>query len=199
MKNFQNWRNEQNIEKNKDFYVTRDEFLNICQKYFDSNLRGSMKTHHEYMQENLTEAVETSRYSIEVNYRTTTKEALEGFAKICLGYVSAALKNHGYHTKHVFSEKPLRLLISSRNWDDGEWTGVVTWHPDHNCFVISKGFYNKDRKTVSIQSSQKCNANSASDVSKELHNMMNHLKNQPDKTSEKIKLRPVPLKRGPKT
>ena len=114
------------------------------------------------------ESVEVSRYSIEVNYRTTSEEALEGFAKLCLGYISAALKKHGYHTKHVFTEKPLRLMVSSRNWDDGEWTGLVTWNPEHLCFIISKGFYNKTRSTVSVKKSMKCVGKSASEITKEL-------------------------------
>ena len=103
MIDFQNWREEQKIDDHAEQKVDRDEFLRICEEYFASTLRGGMITHHEYLQENLTEAVETSRYAVEVNYRTTSKEALEGYAKICLGYVSAALKNHGYHTKHVFA------------------------------------------------------------------------------------------------
>lgn len=197
MKKFSNWREENThaIEEATDT-VSKDDLLDICKKYFDSSICGNMKTYHEHDNKNLIESVETSRYSIEVNYRTTSKEALEGFAKICLGYISAALKSHGYHTKHVFTEKPLRLLVSSRNWDDGENCGVVTWHYDHNYFVISKGFYNKDRKTVSVQSSKKCTSDSAAEIAKELHNTMHSLKNQPDRHSEKLK--PVQLKRGPK-
>lgn len=197
MIDFQEWRQEQNIDHFTEQSVNVDEFVRICQEYFAATICGSMKTYYEHRTENLTEAAETSRYAVEVNYRTTSKEALEGYAKICLGYVSAALKNHGYHTKHVFTEKPLRLLVSSRNWDDGEWTGVVTWNHDHNCFVVSKGFYNKDRRTVSIQSSQKCDGDSAADVVKQLHNTMHHLKGQPDRHIQKMK--PVPLKRGPKS
>lgn len=196
MRDFQEWRNEQNIDDLAEIKVGREDFLRVCQEYFAASLRGGMKTHHEYLEENLIESVQTSRYAIEINYRTNAKESLEQFAKICLGYVSAALKNHGYHTKHVFDEKPIRLLVSSRNWDNGEWCGVINWNPDHNCFVISKGFYNKDRKTVSIQHSQKCTGHSASDITKELHNMMSHLKEQPDRHIPKMK--PVPLKRGPK-
>jgi hypothetical protein len=197
MKDFQDWREEQDISEFAEKSVELDEFVRICKEYFAANIRGSMKTYFEHRQENLTEAAETSRYAVEVNYRTTSKEALEGYAKICLGYVSAALKNHGYHTKHVFTEKPLRLLVSSRNWDDGEWTGVVTWNSDHNCFVVSKGFYNKDRRTVSIQSSQKCDGDSAADVVKTLHNTMHSVKGQPDR--HVVKMKPVPLKRGPKS
>jgi hypothetical protein len=144
----------------------------------------------------LNESVEVSRYSVEINYRTNSEEALEGFAKICLGYISAALKKNGYHTKHVFTEKPIRLLVSSRNWDDGEWVGLVTWNSQHGCFIVSKGFYNKNRKTVSIQKSEKCSGKSAADITKELHNMMHGLKDEPNNHVEKLK--PVPLKRGPK-
>ena len=196
MKKFSDWKSDQNIDDFAEVKLAQEDFLRVCLEYFGANLRGAMKTFQEFRQENLTEAVETSRYAIEVNYRTNTKEALEGFAKIALGYVSAALKNHGYHTRHVFTEKPLRLLVSTRNWDDGEWAGVVTWNHDHNCFVISKGFYNKDRRTVSIQSSKKCSGDSAADVAKELHNQMHSLKDQPDRHIQKMK--PVPLKRGPK-
>lgn len=196
MINFNNWRNKNNLESHIEKKINRNDFLRVCEEYFAANLNGSMKTHHEFLNKNINEAVETSRYSVEVNYRTTSKEALEGFAKICLGYVSAALKNHGYHTKHVFNEKPIRLLVSSRNWDDGEWTGIIVWNHEHNCFVISKGFYNKERKTVAIQSSQKCSGDSAAEVTRELHNMMHHLKDQPDRHLEKMK--PVNLKPGPK-
>jgi hypothetical protein len=196
MNNFHDWREQQFVDTKKIKKIQKEDFLDICQKYFSVVLNGNLKTHYEYSNNNITEAVETSRYSIEVNYRTKTDEVLDGFAKICLGYVSAALKNHGYHTKHVFDEKPIRLLVSSRNWDDGEWTGIITWNSKHNCFVVSKGFYNKDRKTVSIQSSQKCKNDSAADLTKDLHNMMFHLKKQPDKNMPKLK--PVPLKRGPK-
>lgn len=196
MKKFRDWRNDQNIEDFDEIKVSESELARICTEYFGATIRGAMTTYQEFRQENLIEAVETSRYAIEVNYRTTAKEALEGFAKISLGYVSAALKNHGYHTKHVFTEKPLRLLVSSRNWDDGEWAGVVTWNPDHSCFVISKGFYNKDRRSVSIQSTKKCDGESAADVAKELHNQMHSVKDTPDRHVQKMK--PVPLKRGPK-
>ena len=40
----------------------------------------------------LNESVESSRYAVEINYKTTMDEADFGFAKIALGYVSAALK-----------------------------------------------------------------------------------------------------------
>lgn len=138
------------------------------------------------------------RYSVDVNYRSKIKEVLEAYAKICLGFVSAALKQDGYHVKHVFEEQPIRIMVSSRNWDDGEWTGLVHFHPDHDggSFIISKGFYNKDRKTVSIQTTKKCNGDSAAEIAKELRNMMHSLKGQKDRHLEK--LRPLPLKRGPK-
>lgn len=196
MKNFTDWRKNHDISDHIQQEVTKDDLLKICLEYFNSTICGNMKTVHTFRNQNLVEAVETSRYSVEVNYRTTGDEALEGFAKICLGYISAGMKNHGFHTRHVFSEKPLRLLVSSRNWDDGEWTGCVTWNPEHKCFIISKGFYNRDRKTISIQHSSKCSGNSAAEITKELVNTMHHLKDQPDRHVEKLK--PVPLKRGPK-
>jgi len=141
------------------------------------------------------ESSQTSRYSISVDYRTNKEDVMEAFAKLVLGYVSAGLKKMGLHTKHVFEEKPLRLLVSSRNWDDGEWTGVISWSDKEKCFLISKGFYNKERKTISVQSTKKC-ADNASEIAKEVKNMMHHLKDQPDRHQEKLK--PVNLKRGPK-
>lgn len=144
----------------------------------------------------LTEAADSTRYSVEVNFRTTPDEALDAFAKIALGYVSAGIKQHNYHVKHVYTEKPVRILVSSRNWDDGEWVVTVSWNPEHKCFICSKGFYNKDRKTVSIQHSEKCGGDTAADITKHVYNMMHDLKGKPDRHLEKLK--PVPLKRGPK-
>jgi hypothetical protein len=140
--------------------------------------------------------VTSTRYSIEVNYRSTAKEALAAFAKIVLGYVGAAMKQSGYHIKQVYEETPIRIVVSSRNWDDGEWAGVVTFHPEDETFIISKGFYNKERRTTSIQSSKKCSGDSAAEITKELRNLMHHVKDQPDKHAEKLK--GVPMKRGPK-
>lgn len=149
-------------------------------------------------QQLIVEGNTTSRYSVEINYRTDIEETLESFAKICLGYVSAALKQSGYHVKQVYDQKPIRIMISSRNWDDGEWTGVIHFHPEHEggSFIISKGFYNKDTKTVSIQSRKKCDGDSAAEIAKELRNMMHSLKNVKDRHMEKLK--GAPLKRGPK-
>ena len=146
----------------------------------------------------LNEATTSTRYSIEINYRSKIKENLEAFAKIVLGYVSAAVKQDGYHVKHVYEQSPIRIMVSSRNWDDGEWVGIVSFNPDHagGCFVISKGFYNKDRKTASIQSNKKCDGDSAADIAKELRNLMHSLKGVPDRFKEKLKA--VPLKRGPR-
>ena len=196
MKNFDKWRKEQNLEGTVLKAMDKKGFLQECLDYFGATLRGGMKTVQEFRNENLVEAAEHSRYSVEVSYRTTANDALEGFAKICLGYISAALKNAGYHTKHVYTEKPLRLLVSSRNWDNGEWVGCITWHPEHKCFVLSKGTYNRDRNTVSISKSEKCSGSSASEISKEMINTMHQLKQEPDKHQEKLK--PALLKRGPK-
>lgn len=137
-----------------------------------------------------------TRYSVEVNFRTKTDEVLKQAAKITLGYVSAALKKTNYHVKQVFEEDPLRILISSRNWDNGEWVGLVSWNHQHNCYVISKGFYNKDRKSVSVQSAKKCEAENASEIFAQVKNMMHELKDKPDRKVQQLKK--VPLKRGPK-
>lgn len=139
-----------------------------------------------------------TRYSVEVNYRTKTKEVLEGFAKIALGYVSAGLKKRGYHVRQIFEEHPIRIMVSSRNWDDGEWVGMISYSPkeEGGCFIISNGFYNKERKTISVQRSERCKDSSPAEMAKELVNMMHGLKGSKDRHMEK--LNPVRLKRGPK-
>lgn len=139
---------------------------------------------------------ENTRYSVEVNYRTKSGEVLRGFAKIALGYVSAAMKKRGYHVKQVFEEEPLRIVVSSRNWDDGEWVGMIHYRASEQCFVVSNGFYNRDRKTVSVQRSEKCSSDTPAEMVKSLLNLMHRLKDEPDRHSEKLK--PVLLKRGPK-
>lgn len=197
MKSFKDWHKEQNVGNSGELKIlTKEEFKDLALEYFAVALNGNLKTYYEYRQENLLEAVETSRYGIEVNYRTKKDEVLEGFAKITLGYVSAALKNNGYHTKHVFTEKPLRLLVSTRNWDDGEIAGLILWNSEHECFIVGWGFYNKERRTISIQKHQRCSGVSGADIAKDMNNMMHHLKDQPDRHQEKLK--PVNLKPGPK-
>lgn len=139
-----------------------------------------------------------TRYSVEVNYRTKTKEVLEAFAKIALGYVSAGLKKYGYHVRQIFEENPIRIIVSSRNWDDGEWVGMASYSlkEEGGCFIISNGFYNKERKTISIQRSEKCKNDTPAEIAKDLVNMMHRLKGEKDRHVEK--LNPVKLKRGPK-
>lgn len=149
-----------------------------------------------WMELNESYTSDSSRYSIEVNYRTKSKEVLEAFAKICLGFVSAAMKNAGYHVKHVYDTNPIRIMISSRHWDDGEWVGMVSWNPHHQCFFISKGFYNKARKTVSVQNTEKCDGENASEIVSKMKNIMHELKYKKDRNMPKLKK--VPLKRGPK-
>jgi hypothetical protein len=146
----------------------------------------------------LLEYANTSRYSVEVNYRTKKTEILEGFAKICLGYVSAFIKQHNYHVKQVYENKPLRLIISSRNWDDGEWTSMIYFHPEYDggSFIICKGFYNRENKTISIQSKTKCKGDSAAEIASELLDLMETLKNKTNKHTQHLK--GIPLKRGPK-
>jgi len=126
----------------------------------------------------LDEASGSARYSIEVNYRTSMEEAIDAFAKLSLGYVSAALKNCGFHVKNIYDKKPYRVVISTRNWDDGEWVGIVLFDQKENCFILAKGHYNKDRKTVSLQDSHKSTCKSAAEIAKEMRNYMEKLKKE---------------------
>lgn len=142
------------------------------------------------------EDTQRQRYSVEVNYRTKQDEVLEATAKITLGYISASIKNCGYHTKLLFAEKPFRVVVSTRNWDDGEWVGIICYNHKDKHYVIGKGYYNKDRKTISVQSTHKCFGDSASELVKELRNVMEKLKRETPR--ENIHLKPVKLKRGPK-
>ena len=145
----------------------------------------------------LNEKVEASRYAVEINYKTTMQEASFGFAKIALGYISAALKRMGYHVKMVFSEKPLRVIISSRNWDDGEWVGMISYNNQLGCFILSKGTYNRMNKSVNVAQAEKIAGDtSASEMSHKLKNKMEELRDLPCKKQIKLNIN---LKRGPKT
>lgn len=155
-----------------------------------------MQTFISWLKKDIQISEADTRYSVEVNFRTRTDEVLKSAAKITLGYASAALKKQDFHVKQVFEEEPLRILVSSRNWDDGEWTCLVSWDSKEKCYVVSKGFYNKDRKTVSVQSTHKCEAENASEIVMQVRNVMHNLKNKPDRHVEKLKK--VPMKRGPK-
>lgn len=137
-----------------------------------------------------------TRYSVEVNFRTRTDEILNHAAKITLGYASAALKKADFHVKQVFEEEPYRIIVSTRNWDDGTWCAMASWNPKEKCYIVSKGFFNKDRKSVTVQNSKRSDADSAAAVANELKNAMHNLKHEPDRHVEKLKK--VPLKRGPK-
>jgi hypothetical protein len=140
-----------------------------------------------------------TRYSVEVNFRTKIKEILANYAKISLGYVSAALKAADFHVKQVFDDGVVRILVSSRNWDDGEWVVVVSWNPHHNAYFMTKGFFNKLTKHVSIPKdspSKKLEADNAAQITAEIKNTMHSLKDRKDRHIEKLKK--VPLKRGPK-
>lgn len=153
----------------------------------------------EYLREkdmDLNESSQHARYSVEVNYRSTFDEVADAFAKLCLGYVSAALKSSGYHCKTVFDAKPYRVLVGTRNWDDGEWIAIATFcHKDHH-FHIGEGNYNKDKKTVSIHRKRKSDKKTASEITKELRNMLERLKRtNPVRSSSLLS---APLKRGPK-
>jgi hypothetical protein len=73
---------------------------------------------------------------------------------------------------------------------------MIHYRASESCFVASNGFYSKDRKTVSVQRSEKCSDDTPSEMTRSLLNMMHKLKGEPDRHKEKLK--PVLLKRGPK-
>ena len=139
-----------------------------------------------------------TRYSIEVNYRTRIKEALESYARITLGYVSAALKHADYHVKQVFDDGLLRIIVSARNWDDGEWATIVSWNPHQSTFIITTGFFNKLTKSVTVKkdSGKKIDSENAAEITNHVKNVMHNLKGLKDRHIQKLKK--VPLKRGPK-
>lgn len=128
------------------------------------------------------EGSQNSRYSVEVNFDTIKSDCLISYAKIILGYISAAMKKMNYHVKMVFSAKPLRVIIASRNWDDGEWVGMVSYNEEKDYFTISKGFYNKLNKSVAIQETQiiKDPVN-AKIISYKLRDMMKDLEGKKDR------------------
>ena len=173
------------LENVQDFVETDVEnFSNICLNFLKNDC--------------LNETTQNTRYSVEVNYRTSKDDVLSNYAKIVLGYVSAALKKADFHVKMVFSEKPLRVLASARNWDDGGWVGVISFNEKFKMFVLSKGYYNKENKTVHVTKSEKYNGEeTASGLASELKKTMTSLKHEPDKSKEKIK--GINLKRGPKS
>lgn len=143
----------------------------------------------------ITESQQSHRYSVEVNYRTTMKEVEEGFAKLVLGYVSAALKNANYHVKMVFQEKPYRIIVSTNNWQEGEWVYVASYNDEKNCFIVSKGFFNKRIGTVTVQQSKSCEANSAAELYKDL---MNHMAAIKDDKPHHMDLKGAKMQTGPK-
>jgi hypothetical protein len=140
----------------------------------------------------------TTRYSVEVNFRTKLPEVLDGYAKIALGFVSAALKQADFHVKQVFDDGLIRILVSTRNWDDGEWVVVLSWNPHHKAFVMTPGHYNTLNKSVSFKkhASTLLKSDNPSELTKLVKDAMDKLKNVPDRHVEKLKK--VPLKRGPK-
>lgn len=157
-----------------------------------------MKTFIEWLiDQSVLNEVDT-RYSVEVNYRSRMGEVLDHYAKICLGYVSAALKKMDYHVRQVFEEQPFRIMVSMRNWDNGEWVCCVSWNPNKKRFIITRGFYNKERNSISVPKGHEEESlmDSAATIAKHVANIMHHLKGQPDRHVEKLKK--VPLKRGPK-
>jgi hypothetical protein len=194
MKNFKEYKKEklQNLFENvKD--IKQEElpnFIEICKNYTSNtfNIKNNI----------LLESIEHTRYSVEINYRTKKEDVLSGFAKITLGYVSAALKKEGYHVKLIFDEEPYRIIVTARNWDDGGWCSLISYNHKLDMFVLSKGFYNKSKKTVSVVDSEKIGGDlNASSMTYKLKNVMDDIKHKPDNHKEKLK--GINLKRGPKS
>ncbi len=130
----------------------------------------------------INEGSQNIRYSVEINFDTTKDDCLLSYAKIMLGYVSAAMKKMNYHVKLVFSEKPLRLIVASRNWDDGEWVGMISYNNEKDHFTISKGFYNKLDRTVSIQDTELIDDPiNGKIISLKLRDMMKNLEGKKDR------------------
>jgi len=193
MKNFNEYKKEglqilfENVKE-----ITQENlhgFIEVC-KVYTSDICNE-KTNI------LSEAIEHTRYSVEINYRTKKEDVLSGFAKITLGYVSAALKKEGYHVKLIFNEEPYRIIVTARNWDDGGWCALISYNHTLDMFVLSKGFYNKSKQTVSVVDNKKIDGDlNASSMTYKLKNIMDDIKHKPDKHKEKLK--GINLKRGPK-
>jgi len=131
----------------------------------------------------------STRYSIEVNFRTSYKETREHFVRLALGYVMAAVKRFDYNVKHVFTADPVRILIASRGWDEGGWTGIVSFDKDTGKFSFSKGIFNKFRDTCSVISTVALKGDSAAEISGEVLEKMHELKNKPPKKTDDAKIR----------
>jgi len=164
------------------------------------NFREYIESHENISEKDwglVVESVHSSRYSVDVNFRTNIPDVMNGFAKIVLSYISASMKQNDFHVKKVFETNPLRVIVSTRNWDDGEWVVMVHYHPDHDggSFILSKGFYNKGKSTVSVQNSSKTQ-DSAIQISNEVLKVLRSLKDKPDRRIENMKS--VKLKTGPK-
>ena len=95
------------------------------------------------------------------------------------------------------TESPLRIIVSSRNWDDNEWVGMISYNNNLGFFILSKGYYNRIKKTVTVMHSEKIiGPESASNMAEKLKKEMDTLKDAPDRKRAEIK---IDLKRGPKS
>lgn len=143
----------------------------------------------DYLGGLIQEDVKSSRYSIEINYRSKQQEVLGAFAKLLLGYISASLKKKDFHIKHVFTEEPYRILVSHRGWEDGEWISGIAYNSNLNTFILAKGFYNTEKRAIIVQEKKKAQGTSASEIAEELLDFL-----ESTKTMEPINI-PKPLKR----
>jgi len=126
----------------------------------------------------LNEYANASRYGIEVNFKTKPDEVLEAYAKISLGYVSSAIKKLGFHTKHVYTENPIRLIVSIEGWGEGEKVVIVSWDNVNKCFALSTGSYKKSKRTVGVEKISKCQGEDAASIYREVFNKIQELKKE---------------------
>jgi hypothetical protein len=96
----------------------------------------------------------------------------------------------------VYTVKPYRILVSTKQWDDGEWVGIVSFNDEHDCFVFSDGVYNKMRGSCSVAKTARCSGTSAAEISREVVTKMVELKSRHPRDG--YHLNPAPQKRGPK-
>lgn len=138
------------------------------------------------------------RFAVDINYGTDMGEVIDHYSQLCLGYLKKAFNNHGFPVKQVYSVKPYRLIISTRQWQDREWVGIVNFDEPTSSFVWHEGLYDKGRKTAGIPdgASKKLSGKSAAALFDEIMPLLRALKDKPLRYGENLK--PALRKRGPK-
>lgn len=151
----------------------------------------------------LNEDRQVSRYSIEVNYRTTAKEVKKSFAILVLGYVMASMKRNNFFVKHVYETDVPRIIVTEKGWEDGRFVVSLYFCLVSNKFIFAEGIYRKRlyQKNASYQpekvteiKTEPTNHTSASALSEEMLNRLHRIKGQ---NLDKIPLNPIKRKTGP--